>query len=300
VIVAGVEPNPVSIVGDSCSNTILEPNVTCSVRLRFTPSTGGAVSDTLEVQSDTGTLSVPVTAVSPAVSSLVSDGPTYAQFKPFGPVTTTGRRQRLNLELTNPLSAPVRIGGAQISGVEAMRFRISADGCRQLVVGPGGECALSVLFTPARFGTARAMLTLTGDGLPLVVALNATASAPPRVDFLRTRGNGSCASPASRGTIVAGANRPAVLRWSVRSASDGRASACIPTGRSESAGATSASGKVATGDVPSFVDGTVAYVARLTLPRSGALRAGRYLLTVTASDSEGRGKPRTIRLRLSR
>src|SRR5262249_51454846 len=33
VSVAGVEPNPVSIVSDSCANTILEPDETCTVRL---------------------------------------------------------------------------------------------------------------------------------------------------------------------------------------------------------------------------------------------------------------------------
>jgi Abnormal spindle-like microcephaly-assoc'd, ASPM-SPD-2-Hydin len=192
VSVAGVDPNPVSIVGDSCSNTILEPGQTCVVTLRFAPVAGGPVAETLEVPSDDGPLSVPVAAVAPSVSSLVIGGLANPRFKPFGAATPTGRRRRLHLILVNPLTAPVRIDAAHISGPNARRFAVASDACRRLDLAPGARCALSVWFTPTRFGRARATLTLIGDGLPLVRPLSATATRPPRAVLIQTGASSAC------------------------------------------------------------------------------------------------------------
>ena len=151
----------------------------CAVALRFAPVGGGAVTTTLLVPSDAGTLSVPVTAVAPSVSSRAR--PTAAA---SGDHDDRWRRRHrphptAGLALSNPLSTPVRLTDAALSGANAREFAIRPNDCARVQLAPGGRCLVYVLFEPRRAGVAGATLTLHGDGNPLQVALRATAFALP-------------------------------------------------------------------------------------------------------------------------
>jgi len=170
-------PDPVAVRRDSCSGATLEPDQTCAVALRFTPVAGGAVTTSLQLPSDDGTLHVVVSAVAPSVSSLTSPQLISPLFKPTGAADGVGQTQRLTLKLTNPLSAPVRVKKLTLSGPSARRFLIQSDHCAGARLAPRARCRLSVLFTPSHVGAARALLTLRGDGTPLSIVLRARAAA---------------------------------------------------------------------------------------------------------------------------
>jgi peptidoglycan/xylan/chitin deacetylase (PgdA/CDA1 family) len=168
--------DPVAIQRDSCSDATLEPDQTCTVALRFTPVVGGDVTTSLRLPSDNGTLSVVVSAVAPSVSSLTSPQLHRPLFVPTGAASGVKHAQRLVLRLMNPLSAPVNVMQATLSGPDARRSLTRSDRGAGARLAPRARCRLSVLFTPGRAGAARAFLTLRGDGKPLIIVLRARAA----------------------------------------------------------------------------------------------------------------------------
>jgi hypothetical protein len=299
----GPSPDPIVVGVDSCSNQILEPDQTCKLALRFSPTAGGGVTTALQLPSDNGTLSVAVTAVAPSVSSLTSPQLISPAFTPTGAADGVGHTQRLLLALTNPLSAAVHVARSTLSGADARRFEIQSDHCAEVTLTPGGGCRLSVLFTPTRVGTARAILTLRGDGTPLSIALRATAFALPGIALARSADRRPCFSPSSRNTVLVLAYQPASVTWHVSRISDALDRHCLSkpgtAARPGAAQRSSASGHTSTGDHTRYVSGRAGYLARFALPVNAGrrgLRPGAYQLTITATNAHGTGRPKTMPL----
>lgn len=278
----GATAQPFTIAGDGCSNQILEPNSTCTVTVRFTPLAGGQVAGTLEIPSDNGTVGVPVDAVAPSVASLSS---TVSALVPIDGDDGIGHRQRLALTLTNALSTPVQISTSTVSGADPRRFAVSGRGCSHADLGPGATCTTSVVFTPRWVGQASAVLTLNGDGKPLVVPLGATAFALPKVTRVVAP---RCLQPGSRREIEVLVSQRSSLAWRLapdHASSDRRCPAIAGGGRD------SASGRTATSKRPRPKH----YVARITLPLR-RLRRGSYVLTLTPTNLHGTGPRRATLL----
>jgi hypothetical protein len=298
VLAPGGSP-AITVAPDTCP-AILEPNQMCTIQLHFAPVIGGAQAATLQLPTDSGTLSVPVSAVAPSVASLTSPGlakPAFVAVRADG----VGYFQRLDLNLANPLSAPIRITTANLWGADPRQFRLPASACTRTTLSPGATCRLSVLFEPTRVGTAHAKLTLHGDGAPLVVVLRATAYAPPAVTLLDTVDPVSCLSGRSGSQVLVGSDEPATVIWrAVRSrlAAAGSCSASPTGGGQRGRSARSATtGRTATSARRSRVGGHRSYVARFRLPVAGGrhiLRPGVYELSVIATNRHGASRARSI------
>jgi hypothetical protein len=175
-VLAGETPGSMGVLYDGCSNQILEPDQTCTVAVSFRPVTGGDAIAHLQLPSDDGTLGVAIRAVAPSVSSLTSLQLIRPMFVPTGALDRVGRRiKRLALGLINPLSASVQVAMPAVTGRNSRDFSIQSDRCAHARLAPGASCRLVVLFTPARPGTARAVLVLPGDGRPLFITLRANS-----------------------------------------------------------------------------------------------------------------------------
>jgi hypothetical protein len=277
-------PNPVSVLSDGCSGEILEPDHPCTLALRFAPVAGGAVTTTLLVPSDAGTLSVPVTAVSPSVSSLSSPQLARPAFRTTDGADGVGHTQLLVLTLSNPLGAPVQLADAALSGADARQFAIRPNDCAHVQLAPGGRCLVYVLFEPTRAGAANASLTLRGDGNPLQVALHATAFALPSVTRLTATGSSLRFAPGSRNRVLIVTDQAATVRWR------------LALGRTSFSGRTRSRAQRGHGAGKQRYDATVA----LSLGGPRGLRPGVYRLTVTASDAHGTGKSRYVMLTVTR
>jgi hypothetical protein len=270
---------------------VLEPRETCSVSARFAPAQPGNAEGTLELASDDGTVGVALVASAPSLSGLLSAGLRTPRFTPVGTGDGVGYRQQWHLSLISPFGAALSINRAALSGTDARRFRISADGCAHATLRPYGGCRLTVTFTPDRPGTARAQLSLSGAGLPLTAQLRAVAFALPAVRSLAVaRGRGCSARPGAQ--VSALISQAATVRWTLVRAPSGRPRACAPV--AVHPGRVVASGSVRTrperrGDA-----------ARFSLPAGTAqLAAGGYTLTVSASNVHGIGAARAVSLRLA-
>ncbi|MGZ4326142.1 MAG: choice-of-anchor D domain-containing protein [Solirubrobacteraceae bacterium] len=303
VTLAGTSPNPVSVQSDGCSGEILEPDHPCTVALRFAPVSGGAVTATLLVPSEAGTLSVPVTAVSPSVSSLSYPQLVGAAFRTTDGADGVGHTQRLVLTLSNPLSTPVRVTDAALSGSNARQFAIRPNDCARVQLAPGGRCLVYVLFEATRAGADSATLTLRGDGTPLQLALRATAFALPAVTRLAATGSSLCFAPATRNQVLITTDQPATIRWRLVAEPHAAARHCRGSVAGSSvSGRTSAFGRASARAERRRGAGRRRFVAKVALPVGGrrGLRPGTYRLTATASDAHGTGRSRSVLVTVTR
>ena len=303
VTLAGTAPSPVSMQSDGCSGQILEPDHPCTVALRFAPVSGGAVATTLLVPSDAGTLSVPVTAVAPSVSSLSSPQLLRPAFRTTDGADGVGHTQRLIVTLSNPLSAPVRLTSAALSGVNARQFAIRPDDCSRVQLAPGGRCLVYVLFEPTHAGADSATLTLRGDGDPLQVALRATAFALPSVTRLTAAESSLCFVAGSRNQVLIATNQPATIRWRLVAQPHAAPRHCRgPVAVSTGSGRTSVSGRASAQAQRGRGGNQRQFLAKVALPVGGrrGLRPGTYRLTATASDAHGAGRARSVLVTVTR
>jgi hypothetical protein len=244
-----------SVQADGCAGRILEPDQTCSVGVRFAPLAGGVALGTLRVPSDNGELIVPLAGTSPSVSALTVPAPRLA-----GP-DGVGHSQRLTLAFVNPLTAPVGVASVRLTGG---RFRIMADHCAGTELAPGTRCAVVLRFSGTKLGTAHGLLTLTGDGTPLVVPVTATAYPLPAVTDV-----------SSAAGVAVMTSQPSLVKWHVRRIA---------------ASHWAKSGRTFTRPRAVVVRGRRQYVARLGL----RLAPGIYRVTVTALNGHGVSAPKHL------
>ena len=303
-VMTGAPPAGLSLGPDTCP-ALLEPDQTCTVGVHFAPPAAGTITGQLEIGSDNGPLDVPVTAVAASVSALASPQLPVPAFTASPTGDGVGSPQSLLLALTNPLAAAVSVGPARLSGPDARRFRLVANGCRGVQLAAGQTCGIALVITPVRVGTAHATLTLGGEGQPLTVPLAATAQAAPAIWLLATAtARRRCPSGPAPALIVL-TSEPSSLAWhAVRLApvapcpvlgrsrpARGATGSRSPSGAHES-GRTRAAGAVATGSVIRIRSGRRGYLAVLRL--GGGLRPGRYRVTLTPRDGHGSGRPRAV------
>jgi hypothetical protein len=258
----------ISVQSDGCSDQIIEPDQTCSVTLAFAPKQGGTATASLEVPSDQGVLSVPVNGVAPSASSLTSPQLALPSFKPVY-ADGVGYAQSLLLVLSNPLSAPVEVATAALSGRDVSEFTILSNQCAPTTLALGGNCQLLLLFQPVRTGTASARLTVSGDGTPLEIPLHATAFSLPNVRRIDLGLGSRCLTAGGRQRVRALIDQPSSVRWRVdHTQLDGGPRCGAPAGRRQSGNGrrSSASGRAATGQRERTVRGHRGYLATFTLP----------------------------------
>jgi hypothetical protein len=299
VSLAGTSPNPVSVQSDGCSGQILEPDHPCKVAVRFTPMSGGAVTATLLLPSDAGTVSVPITAVAPSVSILSSPQLLRPAFRTTDGADGVGHAQRLVLTVANPLSTPVRVSDAALSGANARQFAIRPDDCARVQLAPGGRCLVYVQFEPTRAGSQSATLTLRGDGDPLHVALRATAFALPSVTRLGATGSSLCFAPGSSNRVLIASDQRSTVRWRLIAQGHAAARRCrgpLATVGSRGSARTSASGRAQARAQGRRRADKRQFLAKVALPVGGrrGLRPGVYRLTATPSDAHGVGRARSV------
>jgi hypothetical protein len=265
-LVGGGPAVGVAVTQDRCSGAILEPGSSCVMTVRFTPASAGSVWSILQIPSDQGTVTVPVSATSPSVSSLSASAVVRVSGGPDG----VGHPQRLSVLLSNPLDGPVRIGSVQATGAG---FSVVVDGCAGVSLPAGAHCVVTMQWRSSSPGRGDGTLALRGDGAPLDVAVRPTAYALPRVTALRSARGGDCLAPAG-GLVWATVDQAASVTWTMRRSEHARDLRCGR--RSRATGAAPAGGRHA------------------ALRVSGHRRAGTYRLSATAANRHGRGPSRTL------
>jgi len=179
------------IAGGTCAaGGSVAAAASCTVNLRFTPSTSGSRSATLTVThnasggSSTASLSGTGVALTPAIGI----SPTTLSFTQ----TTNTTSAAQTVTVSNTGNAPLAISTIALGGAQASEFQI-ASGTTCTAggsVAANGSCLIKVSFTPSVAGARSASITLTHNaaGSPATITLNGagTATAQPAISLNAT------------------------------------------------------------------------------------------------------------------
>ncbi len=155
---AGLKPNQFGIDTDNCFNAVLAPNDTCTIEVDFAPTSAGAKSATLVVQSDD--------PVHPSVSSALSGtGVTPAagitltpSSKNFGSEVIGNTTATTTFTVTSNGTAALSVLSVGLSGTNADQFSVTNNGCLNAVLPPTHTCDIKVSFSPTTSGPKTASL----------------------------------------------------------------------------------------------------------------------------------------------
>src|SRR4051794_20786781 len=157
---SGPDQGDFSLANDSCHGAI-DPGLTCSVDITFTPSTNGSESASLDIADDdpSSPQGVPLSGTGVANQFSVTGGPLQ-----FGDqrVGTTSSTQ--SVILTNNTDYGANPANSSVTGPDAGDF--DATGCTGTVAG-NGTCAVTVDFTPGATGSRSATLNVAGQQVSL-------------------------------------------------------------------------------------------------------------------------------------
>jgi hypothetical protein len=174
----GGNPGDFGIDSDTCRGYLVAVNSSCEVRLRFSPTTTGARSASLNI-TDNGTGSPRQVALSGTgvTGPAVSLSPTSLAFG-NQPVAATSATQVVTL--TNRGGATLNVGAVSLGGANPGDFSKMSDMCSSTAVPPSGTCSITLALTPSLDGARAATLSIPSDaiGAPPSVPLTGNGTAP--------------------------------------------------------------------------------------------------------------------------
>ncbi len=191
---------PFSVQNDDCSNQTLTPASSCTFTVWFSPTAGGAFTDTLDIPSndaDENPVTVGVSGTgtpTPVPDIAVTDAiaPADDQQIPF-PDLTVGNSNNQTLTIANDGNADLVIGTIAQADVLVAPFSVVNDNCSGQMVAVAANCTIDVRFAPTAAGTSNDSfdipsndpdenpLTVSVSGTGLVAAVNNPPSSPSLV-----------------------------------------------------------------------------------------------------------------------
>jgi FtsP/CotA-like multicopper oxidase with cupredoxin domain len=154
--------------------TSLAPGRSCRINVRFRPTSTGVLTGTLTITNSDPTSPQIVALTGTGVSPAASVTPTALSFSSTLNVTTAAQ----TVTVSNTGTAPMSI--TSIGGLGGQFAQTNTCGAFPAVVAVGGNCTISVTFTPTSAGTKNATMTV-GFAAPVAsqsVTLTGTVIVP--------------------------------------------------------------------------------------------------------------------------
>lgn len=161
---------PFSILNDNCSVQTVAPAASCTLTVRFAPTSTGAFTDSFDIPSDdadeasvtvnlagTGTLeAMPDITVS---DSVVPTNDLQVQFGNVSQVTFSDK----TVTVSNDGNADLNVGNIAVVDILQPPFSILNDNCSGVIVAPASNCTLTVRFDPTAVGTFNDSFDIPSD-----------------------------------------------------------------------------------------------------------------------------------------
>lgn len=165
ITIVGPDSDEFGIFGETChAFTLAASGGSCTVQVRFIPSSTGSKSASLQVTSDAPTSPDTVPLSGNGVQSVLSASPAS---KDFGDQPKDTESAGQTFTISNDGTAPLNVSVVSLAGADASEFTIDSDGCTgvSLAAASSDTCDVVVKFTPHTVGTKSASLHLVSDGV---------------------------------------------------------------------------------------------------------------------------------------
>lgn len=164
---------------DQCSSlVVLQPSLTCTISITYTPANPGTSQASLVITDDAAgspqSIALSGTAVAPVPA---------VSLNPMGSFTFPGTTTQgtisvpQNVGLTNTGDGILHVTNIVVSGLNANDFVVGTSNCLGTVA-PSANCNIPITFAPLAAGIRTTMLSITDDAgdSPQTLTLNATAT----------------------------------------------------------------------------------------------------------------------------
>jgi hypothetical protein len=175
----GVYINGVSVTsnysqGNTCVGIVVNPGLTCTISVTFTPTAENSIPGTLTINDNSGT---------DTQSVALSGSGTYLQVTPASAafpaqlLNTASSSITINLKNTNP-GGTLTISGMTLSGTDAADFSENHACDSAVLAAAGGTCSFTVTFKPSAVGKRTASLKIAENGgaSPISVTLSGSGT----------------------------------------------------------------------------------------------------------------------------
>lgn len=170
-------PNGAEFSRISTTCTTLAPGASCTIVVRFTPTTVGAKMSNLSVTAATGG-----TATASLIGAAVAPGNLSISPTPFAFAdTTVGQVSTTQVfTVTNTGGSATGALGTALGGTDPSHFTVVAgsNGCQGVVLAPAGTCTIVLSFAPTTGGLKSATLAINHTGGSTTAAISGTGIAP--------------------------------------------------------------------------------------------------------------------------
>jgi Abnormal spindle-like microcephaly-assoc'd, ASPM-SPD-2-Hydin len=176
--ISGADASQFTITTDTCNATPMNPTDTCTVTVRFAPTSTGAKAAQLDLSYDSGTAEADVSALTGTATG-TSTADTAPNPLGFGSVAVGVTSSTHTETLTNNGNLTLNIASIAVSA-GATQFAITTQSCAATLA-PAASCTVSLTFTPAAPGAQSGTLRFTDDataGSTQDVALTGTGLGP--------------------------------------------------------------------------------------------------------------------------
>ena len=161
------------VLSATCVGASIAPNNSCAIQVGYAPTATGVTNSNLRILSNAGNGTNLVPVLGFGVAPVVALSPTSVGFGNQAVGTPSAAQLVL---ISNTGDAPFTLSGLSITGTNGGDFAAVPAGCA--AVPPGGDCLVSVTFTPGSLGARTGTLVLNGNATnaPIQVPLNGTGA----------------------------------------------------------------------------------------------------------------------------
>ncbi len=171
----GTDASEFQVSGGTCIGGVIGLDQSCTVTVRFAPTSGGNKSAALSITHSGSNSPAAIALFGNAIAvptPAVTLNPTNVSFASQG-VGTVSAAVSINVQNTG--TADLHVTSATLAGTNPADFQL-VNGCGLAIV-PGGSCTLQVSFAPTSGGSKTAQVQLVDDApaSPQLVSLSGTA-----------------------------------------------------------------------------------------------------------------------------
>lgn len=185
VILEGPDPYSFKVLPNGSSCYFLEPagsipaGSSCTVVAIFDPESEGAKQASLKITSDSVTSPDLVPLTGTGLPRLMPGATLTPQVGGFGG-QLVGTTAPISFELRSSGTGDLGIHSVKLTGTDRDQFSLVRNGCTQVAMAAGDQCAIEVAFSPTSVGPKSARLTVETDAeaADTTVDLSGTGTEP--------------------------------------------------------------------------------------------------------------------------